>query len=198
MPNLVSVLLSRRPRSLRLLIALLLGLPFGLLAFYQPASPNGLWVPWLPLLILLSALIASIWFDPRVRSGTVDAEHVLQGLLRFLLLILIPVFVLGISFFFIRSVGALILGLVPLVLGVITAFTLIDKRQTGTAILCGLLAWLGAGGPFVLSTYFTSQQPSNELGNLVFVLLVFGVIVGFAFAALGGFLGQLLRRWVLE
>jgi hypothetical protein len=43
----------------------------------------------------------------------------------------------------------------------------------------------------------TSRQPGNDLGNLAFILLTIGVLVGFAFAALGGFLGRLLRHWVL-
>ncbi len=189
--------ISRLPTPLRMVIALLFGLQFGLLAFYQPSSLGGIWLPWLPLIILLSAMVVSIWFDPRVRRGEIDADHVLQGLVRFLLVMIVPICILIIAFFFIRSVGALILALIPLALGIITAFTLIGSRHTSLAILCGLLAWLGAGMPFLLSTYLASTQPGNDLGGLVFILLTFGVLVGFAFAALGGFLGRLLRLWVL-
>lgn len=197
MPNFIPRMISRLPAPLRMVIALLLGLQFGLLAFYQPSSLGGGWLPWLPLLILLSAMAASIWFDPRVRRGEVDAEQVLQGLVRFLLIIIVPVLVMIVVFFFVRSVGALVLALIPLALGVITAFTLFGSRHTGLAILSGLLAWLGAGMPFLFSTYLTSTQPGNDLGGVVFLLLTFGVLVGFAFAALGGFLGRLLRLWVL-
>ena len=197
MPNFIPQAISRLPASLRMVIALLLGLQFGLLAFYQPSSLGGIWLPWLPLVILLSAMAASIWFDPRVRRGEIDADRVLQGLVRFLMIIIVPVLILIIAFFFIRSIGALVLALIPLALGVITAFTLIGSRHTSLAIFCGLLAWLGAGAPFLFSTYLTSEQPGNDLGGLVFILLTFGVLVGFAFAALGGFLGRLLRLWVL-
>jgi hypothetical protein len=197
MSELAAVETFKWPVSLRLVVALLLGLQFGLLAFYQPPSAIWLWVPWLPLIILLAATVASIWFDPRVRHGEINAEHMLQGLIRFLLTILGPILLVLIAFFFIRSVGALVLALIPLTLGVITAFILIGNRHTGLAVICALLAWLGAGVPFLLSTYLTSKQPGNELGSLVFVLLMFGVITGFVFAALGGILGRLLRRWVL-
>lgn len=197
MPNFIPRVISRLPASLRMVIALLLGLQFGLLAFYQPSSLSGGWLPWLPLVILLSAMAVSIWLDPRVRRGEIDADQVLQGLVRFLLIIIVPVLVLIVAFFFVRSVGALVLALIPLALGVITAFTLIGSRHTSLAILCGLLAWLGAGMPFLFSTYLTSKQPGNDLGGLVFMLLTFGVLIGFVFAALGGFLGRLLRLWVL-
>lgn len=197
MPNFIPRMLFKLPASLRMVIALLLGLQFGLLAFYQPSSLGGDWLSWLPLVILLSAMAASIWFDPRVRRREIDADQVLQGLVRFLLIIIVPVLLLIVAFFFVRSIGALVLALIPLGLGVITAFTLIGGRHTGLAILCGLLAWLGAGMPFLFSTYLTSRQPGNDLGGLVFILLTFGVLIGFAFAALGGFLGRLLRLWVL-
>jgi hypothetical protein len=183
--------------SLRLVVALLLGLQFGLLAFYQPSSIAWGWVPWLPLVILLSAMGVSIWLDPRVRRHEIDAEQALQGLVRFLLTIIVPFFLVIVTFFFIRSVGALVLALIPLALGVITAFTLIGNRHPGLAVTCGLLTWLGVGVPFLFSTYLTSQQPGNSLGGLVFILLTIGVIIGFLFAALGGFLGRLLRLWVL-
>lgn len=189
--------MAKAPISLRLGIALLLGLQFGVLAFYQPPSLVWIWVPWLPLVILLAAMIVSIWLDPRVRGGEIDAERVLQGLVRFLLTIIVPVLILIVAFFFVRSVGALVLALIPLALGIITAFTLIGNRDTGMAVICGLLAWLGVGVPFLFSTYLTSLQPGNDLGSLVFILLIFGVLIGFVFAALGGFLGRLLRRWVL-
>lgn len=185
------------PISLRLIVALLLGLQFGVLAFYQSPEPEWIWIPWLPLLILLAATATSIWLDPRVRRREIEAEQVLRGLVRFLLAIIIPVFLLVILYFCIRSVGAIILELIPLALGVMTAFTLIGSRRAGLAVLCGLLAWLGVGLPFLFSTYLTSRQPGNELGGLAFLLLTVGVLVGFAFAALGGFLGRLLRHWVL-
>src|SRR5258708_4134028 len=183
--------------SLRLVVALLLGLQFGLLAFYQPSSIAWSWVPWLPLVILLSAMGVSIWRYPRVRRHEIDAEQALQGLVRFLLTIIVPFFLVIVTFFFIRSVGALVLALIPLALGVNTAFTLIGNRHPGVAVICGLLTWLGVGVPFLFSTYLTSQQPGNSLGGLVFILLAFGVIIGFLFAALCGFLGRLLRLWVL-
>ncbi|HEY0756200.1 MAG TPA: hypothetical protein VGD98_19750 [Ktedonobacteraceae bacterium] len=185
------------PISLRLVVALLLGLQFGVLAFYQPPSLAWIWVPWLPLVILLGAMVVSILIDPRVRSGEIEELRVLQGLIRFLLVIIAPVFALVVLFFFIRSVGAIMLELIPLALGVITAFTLIGHRHNGLAVLCGLLTWLGVGLPFLFSTYMTSRQPGNDLGSLAFILLAVGVFVGFAFAALGGFLGRLLRHWVL-
>jgi hypothetical protein len=185
------------PVFLRLAAALLLGLQFGVLAFYQPPSLAWVWVPWLPLVILLAAMALSIWLDPRVRRREIEEEQVLQGLVRFLLAMIGPVLVLVVLFFFIRSVGALVLELIPLALGVITAFTLFGGRRSGLAILCGLLAWLGVGLPFLFSTYLTSRQPGNTLGGLAFLLLAIGVLVGFIFAALGGFLGRLLRQWVL-
>lgn len=196
MSNTFSVI-AKIPVPFRMLIALFFGLQFGVLAFYNPPSLAWIWVPWLPLLILLAATAASIWIDPRVRRGEIDAESMLQGLVRFLLAIIAPILALIVAFFFIRSIGALVLALIPLALGVITAFTLIGNRHTGLAVICGLLAWLGVGVPFLYSTYLTSQQPGNGLGDLAFILLIFGVLVGFAFAALGGFLGRLLRRWVL-
>jgi hypothetical protein len=185
------------PISLRLVVALFLGLQFGMLAFYQPPSLGWIWVPWLPLVILLASTAASIWLDPRVRRGEIEDEQVLQGLVRFLLALIVPVIFLVVLFFFIRSVGAIVLELIPLALGVITAFTLIGSRRNGLAVLCGLLAWLGVGVPFLFSTYITSRQPGNEIASLPFFLLTVGVLVGFAFAALGGFLGRLLRHWVL-
>lgn len=197
MSNIAPPVVSKLPISFRLLVALLFGLQFGLLAFYHAPSLVWIWVPWLPLVILLSAMVASIWFDPRVRQGEIDPEHMLQGLVRFLMVIIVPVFILVVAFFFIRSIGALVLALIPLALGVITAFTVVGNRQTSLAVICGLLAWLGAGLPFLFSTYLTSKQPGNDLSSLVFMLLTFGVVIGFAFAALGGFLGRLLRRWVL-
>jgi hypothetical protein len=197
MSDLVPVRTFEWPISLRLVVALLLGLQFGALAFYQAPSGAWLWVPWLPLVILLVATAASIWIDPRVRRGEIEEERVLRGLVRFLLALIVPVIFLVILFFFIRSVGAIVLELIPLALGVITAFTLIGSRRSGLAVLCGLLAWLGVGVPFLFSTYMTSRQPGNELASLPFLLLAVGVVVGFAFAALGGYLGRLLRHWVL-
>jgi uncharacterized membrane protein len=183
--------------SLRLIVALLFGLQFGLLAFFHMPSLAWSWVPWLPLVILLVAVGASIWSDPRVRGHKVEAEQVLQGLVRFLLVMILPVFLAIVTFFFIRSVFALILALIPLGLGVITAFTVMGKRRPGLAVLCGLLAWLGVGVPFLLSTYLTSRQPGNDIDMLAFITLTSGVVMGFAFAGLGGFLGRLLRVWVL-
>lgn len=197
MSDLIPTRLFQWPVPFRLVIALLLGLQFGVLAFYQPPSLIWIWVPWLPLAILLAATAVSIWLDPRVRRREIEEERVLQGLVRFLLAIIVPVVFLIVLFFFIRSIGAIMLELIPLALGVITAFTLIGSRRTGLAVLCGLLAWLGVGCPFLFSTYLTSQQPGNDLGHLAFILLTIGVLVGFAFAALGGFLGRLLRHWVL-
>lgn len=197
MSDLVPVRMFQWPIPLRLVIALLLGLQFGVLAFYQPPSVAWLWVPWLPLAILLASMLVSIWLDPRVRRGEIEEEQVLRGLVRFLLALIVPVIFLVILFFFIRSVGAIVLELIPLALGVITAFTLIGSRRNGLAVLCGLLTWLGVGLPFLFSTYMTSQQPGNDLASLPFILLTIGVLVGFAFAALGGFLGRLLRHWVL-
>ncbi|HVU68756.1 MAG TPA: hypothetical protein VHD63_16595 [Ktedonobacteraceae bacterium] len=197
MPDLLRARLLQWPVSFRLFVALLLGLQFGVLAFYQPSSLAWMWVPWLPLVILLAAMVLSIWIDPRVRRGEVEAEQVLQGLVRFLLAIIVPVLVLVVLLFFIRSIGALMLELIPLALGVITAFTLIGSRRNGLAVLCGVLAWLGVGLPFLFSSYLTSRQPGNDLGDLAFMLLAIGVLVGFAFAALGGFLGRMLRHWVL-
>lgn len=197
MSDLLPVRLFQWPVPLRLIVALLLGLQFGALAFFQPTDGVWLWVPWLPLVILLAAMALSIWIDPRVRRGEIEDLRVLQGLIRFLLAIIGPVIALVVLFFFIRSVGALVLELIPLALGVITAFTLIGSRHSGLAVLCGLLAWLGVGLPFLFSTYLTSQQPGNSLGGLAFLFLAVGVLVGFGFAALGGFLGRLLRRWVL-
>lgn len=197
MPDLVPARLFRWPMSFRLAVALLLGLQFGVLAFYQPPSLAWIWVPWLPLAILLAAMAISIWIDPRVRRGEVEDEQVLQGLVRFLLAIIVPVLMLIALLFFIRSIGAIMLELIPLALGVITAFTLIGSRRSGLAVLCGILAWLGVGLPFLFSTYMTSRQPGNELGGLAFMLLMIGVLIGFGFAALGGFLGRLLRHWVL-
>lgn len=197
MSDLLPVRLFQWPVPLRLIVALLLGLQFGALAFFQPTDSGWLWVPWLPLAILLAAMALSIWIDPRVRRGEIEDLRVLQGLIRFLLAIIGPVIALVVLFFFIRSVGALVLELIPLALGVITAFTLIGSRHSGLAVLCGLLAWLGVGLPFLFSTYLTSQQPGNGLGGLAFLFLAVGVLVGFGFAALGGFLGRLLRRWVL-
>lgn len=185
------------PVLLRLVVALLLGLQFGLLAFYQPSSTGWIWVPWLPLVILLSALVVSIWRDPQVRRREVDAERVLRGLMRFALILIAVILVAFIAFLFIRSIGALVLALIPLVLGVVTAFTLMGNRHPSLAIVCGLLTWLGVGGPFLFSNYLTSRQPGNPFGDLVFILLIFGVLTGFLFAALGGFLGRLLRLWVL-
>src|SRR5579859_4957377 len=183
MSDLVPMRTFEWPISLRLVVALLLGLQFGLLAFYQAPSMAWMWVPWLPLVILLAAMAASIWIDPRVRRGEIEEERVLQGLVRFLLALIVPVIFLVVLFFFIRSVGAIVLELIPLALGVITAFTLIGSRRSGLAVLCGLLAWLGVGLPFLFSTYMTSRQPDNELASLPFLLLTVGVIVGFAFAA---------------
>ncbi|HEY3993822.1 MAG TPA: hypothetical protein VGM01_13215 [Ktedonobacteraceae bacterium] len=197
MSDLVPVRTFEWPISLRLVVALLLGLQFGMLAFYQAPSAAWLWVPWLPLVILLAATAASIWVDPRVRRGEIEAERVLQGLVRFLLTLIVPVIFLVVLLFFIRSVGAIVLELIPLALGIITSFTLIGSRRTSLAVLCGLLAWLGVGLPFLLSTYMTSRQPDNDLAALPFILLMIGVVVGFAFAALGGYLGRLLRHWVL-
>ena len=185
------------PIPLRLVVALLLGLQFGALAFYQPSSVAWLWVPWLPLVILLAATAMSIWLDPRVQRGEIEEDRVLQGLVRFLLALIVPVIFLVVLLFFIRSIGAIGRELIPIALGIITAFTLIGSRRTGLAVICGLLAWLGVGLPFLLSTYMTSRQPDNDLASLPFILLTIGVLVGFAFAALGGFLGRLLRHWVL-
>ncbi|HEX7735139.1 MAG TPA: hypothetical protein VF458_09750 [Ktedonobacteraceae bacterium] len=197
MSDLLPARILQWPISLRLVVALLLGLQFGALAFFQPGENGWIWVPWLPLVILLAAMVVSIWIDPRVRRGEVEDLRVLQGLVRFLLAIIVPVIALVVLFFFIRSVGAIVLELIALALGVITAFTLIGSRRSGLAVLCGLLAWLGVGLPFLFSTYLTSQQPGNGLGSLAFMLLAIGVPIGFGFAALGGFLGRLLRHWVL-
>jgi hypothetical protein len=197
MSSIAPLKISNVPIPLRLVVALLLGLQFGLLAFYRAPVSGWAWLPWLPLVILLAATIASIWYDPRVREGEIDPDHVLQGLVRFLLVIIVPVFILILASFFIRSIGALVLALIPLALGVITAFTVIGSRNVGLAIACGMLTWLGAGPPFLFSTYLASQQPGNAFSYVVFLLLTFGVLAGFLFAALGGYLGHLLRRWVL-
>ncbi len=185
------------PIWLRLCLALFLGLQFGLLAFYQASSWLWSWIPWLPLLILLGAMLASIGLDPRVRRREVASEQVLQGLLRFLLAIIAPVAVAVLAFFFIHSISALVLALIPLGLGVITAFTVIGRGHPGLAISSGLLAWLGVGLPFLLSVYLLSRQPGNAIDMLAFITLASGVIVGLAFAAVGGFLGRQLRLWVI-
>lgn len=185
------------PVPLRLFIALLSGLQFGVLAFYQVPSLGWVWVPWLPLVILLTAMSVSIWSDPRVQRREVKAEQILEGLVRFLLAIIAPVCIVVLAFFFIHSVFALILALIPLGLGVITAFTLVGKRHSALAVSMGLLAWLGVGIPFLLATYLASKQPGNDIDVLGLITLTIGVVVGLAFAALGGFLGRLLRVWVL-
>ncbi len=197
MPNFTPSMAYNMPSSLRMVIALLFGLQFGLLAFYRASSPIWLWVPCLPVLILLSAIMLSIWYDPHVRSREINADQVLQGLVRFLIVIVIPVFIMIITFFFVHSIGALVLALIPLTLGVLTTFTIVGNQHRILAVVYGLLSWVGVGLPFLLSSYLTSQQPGNDLGRVAFLLLTFGVITGFLFAALGGYLGRLLRRWVL-
>jgi hypothetical protein len=65
------------------------------------------------------------------------------------------------------------------------------------AIGCGLAAWLGVGILLLISAYINSKAPGNDFGSLILSLILVGVVIGFGFAALGGFLGRLVRRWAL-
>ncbi len=197
MQDTATPVVSKVPISIRLLIALALGLQLGSIAFYKPPSLGWEWISALPIAVLLAAMVASIWLDPRVRRGDIDMDRVMNGLMRFLLVMVIPILLLFIVFFFMRSVETIVLALVPLILGVVTAFTVVGNRHTGLAIGAGLIAWIGAGIPFVFSTYMSSKQPGDSFGDVFFIVVTLGVVIGFAFAGLGGFLGRLLRRWVL-
>ncbi len=180
----------------RLLIAFTLGLLVGLSAFINPSSPSLQWLMLLPVAAFLVAMLLSILFDPRVRQGVITPRRTVIAILRILLVLGAPflvIFGLGI---FVSSLGPIVVVVVPLEVSLVASFVA-GSESVGLAIGCGLAAWLGMGILLMLSAFLNSKQPGNDFGSLVLGLVTIGILIGFGFAALGGLLGRLVRRWAL-
>jgi hypothetical protein len=181
---------------LRLLIALILGLLVGLTIYINPSSPSLQWLMLVPIAVFLVAMLLSIVFDPRVRHGTITPICTAIAILRTLLVIGAPILIILVLGIFVSSFGPIVVVVAPLEVSLIAAFT-VGSETLLLAIGCGLAAWLGVGILLLISAYINSKAPGNDFGSLILSLIVVGVVIGFGFAALGGFLGRLVRRWAL-
>jgi hypothetical protein len=182
----------------RLLLSFLLGLQFVLSSLFSasPALGPYYWLAWLPVAVLLMAMLLSMIFDPRVRQRTVASQQMGTGILR-LLLVTVP-FIL-ISFILLATdlpIGPIGLILIPIGIGLAAAFT-VGSATTGRAMLCGLVAWFGTAIPFGIAGYVQFEQHGNDYGTFVFVLILLGIFAGFGLAMIGGLLGKGLRGWAL-
>jgi hypothetical protein len=150
-----------------------------------------------PVAVFLVAMLLSIVFDPRVRHGTITPRRTAIAILRTLLVIGAPILIILVLGIFVSSFGPIVVVVVaPLEVSLIAAFT-VGSETLLLAIGCGLAAWLGVGILLLISAYINSKAPGNDFGSLILSLIVVGVVIGFGFAALGGFLGRLVRRWAL-
>jgi hypothetical protein len=206
MPNLwedgmLQSISSARPKWVviqRLLISFLLGLQFVLSSLFSASPSLGpyYWLAWVPVAVLLVAMLLSMLFDPRVRQGTVPSQRMGTGILR-VLLVTVP-FIL-ISFVLLAtdmSIGPFGLILIPIGIGLAVAFS-VGSASTGWAMLCGLVAWFGTAIPFGVIGYLQFNQSGNNYGSFVFALILVGIFAGFGLAMLGSLLGKGLRRWAL-
>jgi hypothetical protein len=193
---------STRPKwamILRLGISFLLGLQFVLSSLFSASPSLGpyYWLAWVPVAVLLVAMLLSMMFDPRVRQGTVSSQQIGTGILR-ILMVTVP-FIL-ISFLLLAtdvSIGPFGLILIPIGIGLAAAFTT-GSTSTGRALLCGLMAWVGTAIPFGIAGYVQFEQPGNNYGTFVFALILIGIFAGFGLAMIGGLLGKGLRGWALR
>lgn len=180
---------------IRLLIAFILGLLAGLSAFINPTYPSLQWLMWLPVAAFPVAMLLSIVFDPRVRQGVITLRRSAMAILWILLVIGAPLLIIFVLDIFVSSLWPIVV-VVPLEVSLVASFVA-GSESVGLAIGCGLAAWLGMGILLMLSAYLNSKQPGNDFGSLVLGLVTVGILVGFGFAALGGLLGRLVRRWAL-
>jgi hypothetical protein len=182
----------------RLGISFVLGLQFVLSSLFSASPSLGpyYWLAWVPVIVLLVAMVLSMMFDPRVRQGTVTSEQVGAGILR-VLLVTVPLIVIG--FILLATdlpIGPLGLILIPLGVGLAVAFS-VGSTSTGWAMLCGLMAWFGTAIPFGIAGYLQFDQSGNNYGTFVFALILLGIFAGFGVAMIGGLFGRGLRRWAL-
>jgi hypothetical protein len=181
---------------IRLLIAFILGLLAGLSAFINPTYPSLQWLMWLPVAAFPVAMLLSIVFDPRVRQGVITLRRSAMAILWILLVIGAPLLIIFILGIFVSSLWPIVVVVVPLEVSLVASFVA-GSKSVELAIGCGLAAWLGMGILLMLSAYLNSKQPGNDFGSLVLGLVTVGILIGFGFAALGGLLGRLVRRWAL-
>jgi hypothetical protein len=191
---------------LRLLIAFVLGVLVGLIAFYN-AQSQPLYGQWWTLAIsaavLLIAMLLSILFDPAVRQGAIAPLRPIISLLLFLLiasgivgaLTLLPAIKQE------QVLSLIALALVPFAVGLAAAFTIGDTGQLGLAVVGALVAWLGAGIPIIIYAVlfyiaYEKTTPGGD-GGIALPLTIGYVVIGFVVAALGGLVGGLLRNWFL-
>ncbi len=193
MREMTDPLFSTLSLAIRLLVALLLGFQFCLVVWLNMSSPGLAWLVWVTVAILLCAMLLSVFFAPAVRLGAISSGGVLLAMLKALLGVSLLLLVLILQVF----VFPLVALLVPLAVGLIAAFTLGGGNR---ALSVGVAAtnWLGVGVALIMLASAQSNEPGNDLGGLVFNLIVAGVVLGFGLAIVGSLLGRLFYLWAFS
>lgn len=177
----------------RLLIAFVIGLLLGITAFI---SPSDALLQWVPIAVLLLAMMVSIAFDERVVERRIPTSRIAYGcvmaLLAMVVVFLVVSFLLGIvpSFSFLTTL------LVAMELGIGVGFA-VGNEETGASNLSGLVAWVGTAILLLIATGIQARTPGSKLGAVYSIIATIAVI-GLGFATLGGLLGRYLRIWIMR
>ena len=186
-----------RDPMLRLLLALLLGLQFFLLIWPSDklSSPN--WLTCLPVLVLLGALLLSVCLTLRFRQDKLNWKEVGATLLKTLLVICLPLAITLLAWISIPGLAVYLTLVAPLEIGVIISLTLGAGRPFLSPGV-GALAWLGMGLVLLVAGSTQIHQRGNDLGDLVFAIIVVAVLIGVGLALIGGMIGRLLYDWIFK
>ncbi|MEO8973508.1 MAG: hypothetical protein ABI406_18120 [Ktedonobacteraceae bacterium] len=177
----------------RLLIAFALGLLLGITAF---TSASDALLQWVPIVVLLFAMMVSITFDERVVKRHISTSRIVYGcamvLLAMVVVFLVVSFLLGIvpSFSFLTTL------LIALELGIGVGFA-VGNEENGASNLSGLVAWAGTAMLLLIATGIQARIPGSKLGA-VYSTIVTVAVIGLGFAVLGGLLGRYLRIWIMR
>ncbi len=201
----------------RFLLAFLIGLPTSFIfPFFGIATPFW-WRPEIPLLILAFTMLLSIVRDPRVRVGKVAARRARGAMLTVVLLMAAFYVTYQVLPYLNGLLGYLALALVPVVVGLTAAFSVVGDKTKGYGPWCGFFAWLGAALVNIIASIYDSstfsktaayhnflqQMPhpgasaSVNIVSVLTLILVIAHLTGLGLAVLGGDFGWRLRTKLL-
>lgn len=191
---------SSLPTVPRLLIAFLLGMPFGFAdSLKEPSiSAPAIYGAWqIPMALLVGAALVSLLLDPQVRRGGVRPGRVL---VRVAWVLLFAGMVIAGEIALLQVIQAttrldlylinLVIG--PLLVALAVAFTVGSRGSWPLALAIGLAGWLGAGLQVVAIALIDSIVYERRLHGTTYELLstIVYAVACFPLAALGGVLGR--------
>lgn len=174
---------------IRLLIAFVLGLLLGTTAFI---SASDTLLQWVPILVLLIAMMLSIAFDARVLEEHTSISRIAYGFLLTAFIMAAVYLAVG----FLLSIIPLATLLIAFELGMGVAFA-VGNEERGASSWSGLVAWFGTAILLVISAAIQASTPGSTVGA-VFSVIVTIAVLGLGVAALGGIPGRFFRTWVMK